>query len=302
MISRRGFLRTTGAATVGVAVGTQLGSAAAVRADGNRTRGADIVAAKPALRDAWSSARSAKVFGYGTPGPTWPKAEMVTFTAEADGETVGAWLPPPLEPTQPAKAMLFVARYPMTKLGFGYNEAAVFLHGAHEGREYLHCTWMVVDDDTAMILGREVLGFPKKMAVIDADIHAENPTARVQRKGLPVLEIAGGKPTPMEGGDGLLGLPVVNVIGTLRQKAELLQLGGEQKLHWGKGLDLEVSVGESDLDPLYRLGIQPRQQGTIVVVDMGVGGGQDGEAAEGNLTGTAVTPAWMMQAYPFRAW
>ena len=68
------------------------------------------------------------------------------------------------------------------------------------------------------------------------------------------------------------------------EENELMQLAGEQKLHWAKTVDLEVSVGKSDLDPLYRLGITPKHKGQLVVIDMGVGGGGGDESS---ISGTA---------------
>jgi acetoacetate decarboxylase len=300
MISRRGFLKGSGAAAVGVSLANELGAEPA-KTGLNRTPASDILDAQPSLREPWSAARSSKIFGFNDPSPTWPEAEMITFTTDVDGDVAGKWLPPPLTVTDPARAMVFVARYPTTKMGFEYNEAAVLLHCAFEGKEYQHCTWMVVDDDTALILGREILGFPKKLAHIVADIHSANPRGSVVRKGLPVLEIAGSGVRPLEVDDPaeLLPRPVVNVVGTPGRKTELIQLAGEQKLHWAKTVDLEIAVGTSDLDPLYRLGIKPRHKGQLTVIDMGVGSSRGEEAS---ISGTAVSPAWMLEAYPFRTW
>jgi hypothetical protein len=116
-----------------------------------------------------------------------------------------------------------------------------------------------------------------------------------------VLEISGSNVRPLEVDDPaeLLPRPVVNVLGSPGRKIELLQLAGEQKLHCAKTVDLEVAVGTSDLDPLYRLGIKPRHKGQLAVIDMGVGSGGGDEAS---ISGTAISPAWMLEAYPFRTW
>lgn len=307
MITRRGFVGGSAASVLGLSsVGATSGLPAAV-ADVTSTRGDGIVDAIPALREPWSPTRSATILGANRPGPTWPKAEMFTFTTEVDPKTSAEWLPPPLVPTDPARAMLFLARYPMTKLGFGYNEAAVFLHGAYEDREYLHCTWMVVDDDTALILGRDLLGFPKKMAVMNVDIRGAVPTGAVERKGLPVFAISGSAPVPAESVQ-IFRYPVVNVVGGLSE-AKLLQLGGggsdagaAENVHWAKAIDLDVELGRSALDPLHRLGMPSRHKGHVVVVDLGVGGTGDRAQPEGTLTGTPVPAAWLLKAYPFRVW
>jgi len=305
MNTRRQFLLCSGA--VGAALGTGSGLAAVLGADGNRTRGADIVAEKPVLREPWSMARTTEMFGTNSPGPTWLKAEMLSFTAEVDRTTAKVWLPPPLVPTDPPRAVVFVARYPMTKLGFGYNEAGVLLQGSYHDQTYMHCTWMVVDDDTALILGRERLGFPKKMAVIDANVLAAAPFGTIERKGLPVIEVMGSNvraidPVVASAASEFNSMPFVNVVGEPRSGGRLLQFAGEQKVYRAQAVDLEVTFGNSDLDPLYRLGMASRQTGTVTVVDMAVRGGQQGASDEHSLTGTAVPAEWMAKAYPFRVW
>jgi len=307
MTTRRRFLLSSGAAAVGTALGTGSGLASVVGADRNRARGADILAEKPALREPWSLERTAGIFGANTPGPTWPKAEMVWFTAEIDRATARAWLPPPLVPTDPARATVFVARYPISKLGFGYNEAGVFLHGTHADRTYMHCTWMVVDDDTALILGRERNGFPKKMATIDSNVLGAAPLGRVERKGLPVIEVVGSNarvidPAAVSAASEVNRIPVVNVVGDPHSGGKLFQIAGEQKVYQAEAVDLEVTLGHSDLDPLYRLGMASSQTGTVAVVDMSIRGSQEAASEEHSLTGTTVPAEWMARAYPFRVW
>lgn len=307
MTTRRRFLVGSGAAAVGTTLGTGSALASVLGADRNRARGADILAEKPALREPWSLARTTEIFGTNTPGPYWPKAEMVSFTTEIDSTTAKLWLPPPLVPTDPARATVFVARYPMTKLGFGYNEAGVYLHGTHADRTYMHCTWMVVDDDTALILGRERLGFPKKMAVIDANVLGAAPLGRVERKGLPVIDVVGNnvRATDLAAASAaseVNRITIVNVVGDPRSGGKLLQINGEQKLHRAEAVDLEVTFGNSDLDPLYRLGMASSQTGTIAVVDIRIRGKQEVAPEEQSLTGIEVSEEWMARAYPFRVW
>ena len=46
-----------------------------------------------------------------------------------------------------------------------------------------------LDDDTAMSLGRELLGFPKKMAEIDVEVGEDSARAIVRRRGVDLLAI-----------------------------------------------------------------------------------------------------------------
>ena len=63
-----------------------------------------------------------------------------------------------------------------------------------------------------------------------------------------------------------------------------------------------MTVGRSDLDPLFRLGMASRQTGTIAAVDMKIRGNQEASPEEHSLTGITVPAEWMTQAYPFRVW
>lgn len=54
-------------------------------------------------------------------------------------------------------------RYPDSYCCGPYHESAILLTVEHNGKTALHCPWMLVDSDRALIAGREILGFPKKM-------------------------------------------------------------------------------------------------------------------------------------------
>jgi acetoacetate decarboxylase len=87
---------------------------------------------------------------------------MVFFRTEAG--VVERILPPPLSPPPEPLAMAFVARYPRTNFGSVYNEAALALVAEHRGELGGYILTMPVTEDMACILGREIFGFPKKIA------------------------------------------------------------------------------------------------------------------------------------------
>ena len=96
----------------------------------------------------------------GTTGYTWVGAEVVWAEVPVDVDAARQLLPPGLELDDPAVATVFVADYPFTTFGSVYKEAAVLLHCRDAKGPHLHCPWMVVDDDTALILGRVICTFP----------------------------------------------------------------------------------------------------------------------------------------------
>lgn len=122
--------------------------------------------------------------------PEFTGAEMLIAAYRTDPMVVARILPRPLRLPEEAVAVAFVARYPQTNFGCVYNEGALLLR-AVRGREVgLYCLSMPVDDDTAMVLGRERLGYPKKMAEsIRLERSGDHVIGRVVRKGVEILRI-----------------------------------------------------------------------------------------------------------------
>lgn len=116
-------------------------------------------------------------------------AEVLTVQFRTDPDFVREVLPRPLRPSAEAIGQAFVARYPRTNFGVTYNEAAVFVLASHRGEAGLYCLTMPVDDDIAMIGGREQYGFPKKIAGISLDRDGDRVTGRVVRKGAEILSL-----------------------------------------------------------------------------------------------------------------
>ena len=117
-------------------------------------------------------------------------AEMLAAVFRTDQKVLEQILPRPLRsPTNPL-ALAFVAHYPKTSFGTVYNEAALFVQAEYRGRLGMYCLSMPVDDDMAMAGGREVFGYPKKMA---ESISLEKQGSRVigsaVRKGTEIVRI-----------------------------------------------------------------------------------------------------------------
>ncbi len=94
----------------------------------------------------------------------FPGAEMLFLFWETKPEIIKTILPPPLEPINIPMIIAFVANYPQATQGQPYLESALMIRCKYDkipGNYYLA---MHVDDDRALIGGREVCGFPKKMA------------------------------------------------------------------------------------------------------------------------------------------
>ena len=138
-------------------------------------------------------------------------AEKLWVTFLTDPKKVAAILPRPLRSASEPLARAFVARYPETNFGVTYNEAALFLAAEYRGERGWYCLSMPVDDDTAMIGGREQLGFPKKMAErITLDRDGSHVTGSVIRHGVELLRIEGEFADPQRPGIQAAGVPAVD--------------------------------------------------------------------------------------------
>ena len=122
--------------------------------------------------------------------PDFPNAEMLFATFGTHYEIASEIVPRPLSPTREALATVFVAGYPETNFGCVYNEGALFIHCEYKGEKGLYCLSMPVDDDMAMIGGREQFGYPKKLAdKITLKKGTGSVVGSVVRKGAEILRI-----------------------------------------------------------------------------------------------------------------
>ena len=118
----------------------------------------------------------------------FPGAEVVAAVFRTDDKVLSTILPRPLRSPKNPLALAFIARYPETSFGTVYNEGALFVQAEYRGRSGMYCVSMPVDDDMAG--GREVFGYPKKMAEsITIDEEGSIVVARAVRKGTEILRI-----------------------------------------------------------------------------------------------------------------
>jgi len=122
--------------------------------------------------------------------PIFTGAEMLIASYRTRASVVADLLPRPLRPTRKPLAVAFIARYPETNFGPAYNEGALFVQARYRRKTGLYCLSMPVTDDMAMAAGREILGFPKKMADrITLDTSGPRKVGSVIRKGVEILRI-----------------------------------------------------------------------------------------------------------------
>jgi len=92
-------------------------------------------------------------------------------------------------PDVPSRVVVF-ADYPDTTIG-PYREVVVLTGADRQGAPGMFCPLIYVDSDAAMCAGREIWGFPKKLARIDIEEDGDEVSARLVRRGVELLSLSG---------------------------------------------------------------------------------------------------------------
>ncbi len=186
-----------------------------------------------------------------SPTYTWMGAEVVWADIPVDAGAARAVLPPGLALDGDATATVFVADYPFTTFGSVYREAAVLLHCRDDKGPHLHCPWMAVDDDTALILGRELLGFPKKMAEMALDVDGGQVTATATRKGVELIRIEGTLGADDDAPPALFDRRFVNLFGSIVTDMCLIEVPASgERFHSCRRGEGKVVLESGERDPL----------------------------------------------------
>jgi acetoacetate decarboxylase len=102
---------------------------------------------------------------YQAPPYHYRNVQAIAVAFETDPEAALAAIPAALELVEPATATLSFYWYPFTTFG-PYNEAIISLNVAHKGKPLTLIQQIMVDTEPPMLAGREIWGFPKKLATI----------------------------------------------------------------------------------------------------------------------------------------
>lgn len=102
---------------------------------------------------------------YQAPPYHYRNAQAIAVKFETDLDAALEVLPAPLELIEPATANLSFYWYPFTTFG-PYHEAILRLYARHEGKPLTYIQQIFVDTEPPMLAGREIWGFPKKLAAI----------------------------------------------------------------------------------------------------------------------------------------
>lgn len=176
----------------------------------------------------------------------------------------GMWL------TGECKATLFIVDYKQPNFTAPYKEAGLLVHIRTLFGKGLHCCWMAVDDDTAMIYGRELLGYPKKMADISYRDLAGQISADVFRRGTRVLKMEGKTGKRQVDPSPVIGCKIFNASGPgqMMYVQPVWLSRPKEVIHESYSADVTIELESSECDPLSYLIEGPAYNGRYVVTDI----------------------------------
>jgi acetoacetate decarboxylase len=197
-------------------------------------------------------------------------AHYLVVDLELDAARAKRWVSWPLELASPARGQLFLSYFPTTTFGSVYREAGVFFDVTHFGRRAAFSPWMLVDDDVALILGRELLGYPKKLGEFTFELDGDRISATASRRGHPLVSMRGTlgdvvpKPPP------ILARPHRNIrASTGLAIPKVIAFTPTERVIEVRGAQLEVTITGSERDPLDDLGLGRVLAARLHRVDLG---------------------------------
>jgi acetoacetate decarboxylase len=144
------------------------------------------------------------------PDPPFEYRDARMIVAFVEGGAPTSVLPPHLEPTPDPIRFVVFADYPDTTIG-PYREVIVLVSAAHQGQAGLFCPLIYVTSDAALCAGREIWGFPKKLAEITVTVRGDEVRARLARGGHDLLVLDGETPERVASSAAdLAALPIFN--------------------------------------------------------------------------------------------
>jgi len=181
------------------------------------------------------------------------------------------WLPPGVSLAKPCVATVFASHFPETSFGSVYDEAGVFFHVTRRFRSAVFCPWMVVTDDVALTVGRELLGYPKKLARVAFDFGSgakgTEVRAEVERRGRVVLRLRGRIGEEVDDAPPMLGQRALNVRGSLGPFSQrLVTFTPRERIVSARRSSAELEV------PTPPPGRDAREEGRDPLDELGLGG------------------------------
>lgn len=213
--------------------------------------------------------------------------ENISIHYETDEDALAALLPDVLElPDNPTATLMFL-KYPFSTLG-PYEETILGIPCTHEGQDRFYIPHIVLNADAPLAAGREVYGYPKKLADISFSDGPEGRVGHMARpKGNPIVS-AGMRPeVPVEIPAEFKDLQVDSYTLALRvipspgegeapSVAQLIEINSKMTVKevWN-GTGWAKFHSASTLDPWHKLDVKRVVSATYQIYDMVLGFGRN---------------------------
>jgi acetoacetate decarboxylase len=136
----------------------------------------------------------------------WQGVRMAAFPFTPRPGEVARILPPGMQPAD-GPGMLTLLSYPATEFQHPFDEAVVMVPVRVDETLGNYIPYIYVTTDEALIPGREIAGFPKKLAEIDWGRDGDRIYGSVTRWGKRILSVEGRVQGPMPEAAAAAGLP-----------------------------------------------------------------------------------------------
>jgi acetoacetate decarboxylase len=174
-------------------------------------------------------------------------------------------------PSNPPLATIFFADYGTVAYPlFPYKETAMMVHVRTPLGSGRHCCWIIVDDDPAMILGREMLGFPKKTGVFTFEEKKGDISASITRRGIAVMSMKAARFEKESSPAPVLNYKTFHFggMGQYMAFSPVWMFKPREIIHESYSADITLTLKDSAFDPLSRLVAGEPRNGRIVVMDI----------------------------------
>jgi acetoacetate decarboxylase len=202
---------------------------------------------------------------------SWDNAQLVLADVPLDYHEVKNILPWGMRPSNPPMATLFFANYPAVAYPlFPYKEVAMMVHVRTPLGRGRHCCWIIVDDDPAMILGREMLGFPKKTGVFTFDEKKGGINASITRRGIAVMSMKAVRGARETSPQPVFDIKTFHTGGMGQHMAfsPIWMFRPNEVIRESCKADIQLTLNRSEYDPVARLVAGEPRNGRIVVMDI----------------------------------
>ena len=218
---------------------------------------------------------------YQSPPFYYRDTRSISVAYETDSDAALEALPAPLSLREPATAILSFFEYPWTTFG-PYNEAILSLMVEHRGRPMNYIMHIAVTTEPPMLAGREIWGFPKKLAQIEFKQERDMIFATLERPaGIRLASeiVRPERPSP-RGNSAPVPAASLRLIPSAEENgrpscAEIIETFSEVKVHeaW-TGIGSIAFAESSRLDPWNRLPVKRILQASYTRSEMTLGFGK----------------------------